>query len=417
MNDEKRALDDVLRSETPKVVGALARRFGRFDVAEDAVQEALLAAAQQWPVEGVPENPCAWLTRVGYRRMIDLLRSERSHHRRELALGAAERAVPAGSTVDSDDSLSVLLMCCHPDLSPASRVALTLRAVGGLTTAEIAHAFGASEATMGSRISRAKQQLRAGGTRFSTPSEVDRADRMQSALHVLYLIFNEGYTASAGDLLTRVDLAAEAIRLARLLVRSAPDDSEPIGLLSLMLLTEARRPARVGQADELVPLAEQDRSLWDQALLHEGIALIDTIWSTGARGAYVVQAAIAALHSRADSFGATDWHQIAALYLLLEQRMPTAPVRLGRVVAAAHAFGPAVGLQLLDDLDAETHVASDPLTEQRYHAVRAHLLEQRHDHAVAAAHFREAARLTANSVERDYLLGRAEQAGARRELS
>lgn len=370
-------------------------------------------AARDWPVDGIPEQPRAWLIHVGYRRMIDLLRSEQSRHRRELEVGTAEILAPAGPVPQADDSLLVLLLCCHPALSPPTRVSLTLRAVGGLTTAEIAHAYGVSVATMGTRISRAKQQLRTAGTPVSPRSRADRDQRLWSVLQVLYLIYNEGYTASAGSTLGRIDLASEAIRLARLLVRAAPKESEAVGLLALMLLTEARRPARSGPAHDLIPLAEQDRTLWDRRLLDEGTALIDCVWPRGDHGPYQLQAAIAALHCRAPSFGATDWGQIVGLYLLLERHSPTAPVRLGRLVAAAHAFGPAVGLQLLDELDADTDLSLDPLTRQRAHAVRAHLLDQQRAYPAAAAHFRSAAALTANQVEHDYLLTRAEQAEAR----
>lgn len=361
-------------------------------------------------MDGLPEDPGSWLIRVGYRRMIDLLRSEQARHRREFEVGVSDIFTPAGTAGPRDDSLTLLLLCCHPDLSPASQVALTLRAVGGLSTGEIAHAYGVSEATMGTRISRAKRQLGGTGVRFRPPTEADLADRMQSVRHVLYLIFNEGYTTSAGDQLGRIDLVGEAIRLARLLVGAAPDDLEAVGLLALMLLTEARRSARGGPAEGLIPLADQDRSLWDENMLAEGIALIDRVWPAGDHGPYRLQAAIAAVHGRSETFGETDWHQIAGLYLLLEQRLPTAPVRLGRVVAAAHAFGPAVGLQLLDELEAAFGIDTDPLTEQRTHAVRAHLLDQRHDRAGAASHFRAAARLTSNGVERDYLLTRAKEA-------
>ena len=389
------------------------RRFGRFDIAEDAVQEALIAAAQQWPTDGVPEEPRTWLVRVGYRRMIDLLRSEQARHRRERAVGVAGAVGPPGSVTEVDDSLTILLLCCHPALTPVSRVPLTLRAVGGLTTTEIAHAYGVSEATMATRISRAKQRLRSAGVRFSLPTEADRDERLRSVRQVLYLIFNEGYTASVGTELGRVDLAAEAIRLARLVVRTAPHDQESVGLLALMLLTEARRPARTGPDETLVPLAEQDRTRWSHAMLDEGVRLIDGIWPAGDHGPYQLQAAIAALHGRASSDADTDWVQIAGLYLLLEQQTPTAPVRLGRVVAAAHAFGPTVGLRLLNELDADVGIADHPLTRQRVHAVRAHLLQQRHDHRAAATQFRAAAALAANQVERDYLLASANRADAR----
>ena len=403
------ALEDLLRAEAPYVLSALVRRFGRFEAAEDAVQEALLDASVQWARDGVPENPRSWLTRIGYRRMVDLLRSEHAAHRRELQVGIAEVVTPAGPAAATDDSLTLLLLCCHPALSRTGQVALTLRAVGGLTTTEIAHAYGVPENTMGTRISRTKQTLRKAGARFTPPGEAERADRIGAVLDVLYLVFNEGYTATAGSELGRVDLAHESIRLTRMLARITPDEPEVAGLLALMLLTEARRPARTDPDLGLVPLAEQDRSRWDRALIEEGLAVLAEVWGRSDPGPFLLQAAIAGVHAHAESAADTDWREILGLYLLLERTLPTAPVRLGRVVAAAHAFGPVVGLQLLDELDAKHGLAGDPLTAQRVLAVRAHLLDQRHDPS-AAAQFRAAAELTANEAERDYLLRRADQA-------
>ncbi|WP_117199572.1 RNA polymerase sigma factor, partial [Nocardiopsis sp. TNDT3] len=317
-------IEHLLRTEAPQVLGALVRRFGRFDAAEDAVQEALLAASRAWPADGVPENPRSWLIRVGYRRLVDLLRAEQARHRREQEIGAAELAMRepdrrAGPARESDDSLALLLLCCHPALSAASQVALTLRAVGGLTTAEIAHAHGTSENTMGTRISRAKQQLARVGARVTPPTDADRDSRITAVAKVLYLVFNEGYTTSEGDQLARVDLTGEAIRLTRMLHDSLPDDAEVTGLLALMLLTEARRPARTGDHDELVPLDEQDRSLWNADLVREGTALIDGVWNRGEVGPYQLQAAIAAVHATASAPERTDWVQIAVLYLWLER--------------------------------------------------------------------------------------------------
>ncbi|WP_328392255.1 RNA polymerase sigma factor [Nocardia sp. NBC_00416] len=402
----------LLRTEAPQVLGALVRRFGRFDIAEDAVQEALLAAARTWPAEGVPDNPRSWLIRIGYRRMVDRLRADRARRHRELTAGAAELAMrePARAPHDpaaTDDSLTLLLLCCHPALGHNARVALTLRAVGGLTTAEIAHAHGSTEATMSTRISRAKQQLTRAGARFTPPTDADRDSRMAAVVQVLYLIFNEGYTATAGEELARVDLTRESIRLTRMLHASLPDDAEVTGLLALMLLTESRRTART-VAGELVPLDEQDRTLWNRDLIDEGTTLIDGVWQRGETGPYQLQAAIAAVHAAAATSAQTDWPQIAMLYLWLERLTPTPPVQLGRVVAVAHAHGPARGLALLDELDRHHHLDRNPLTRQREHAVRAHLLQRTGDPTAAAALFRRAAELTGNQVEQRYLRDKAD---------
>ncbi|MFI0794676.1 RNA polymerase sigma factor [Micromonospora rubida] len=407
-------VEPLLRTEAPQVLGALVRRFGHFDVAEDAVQEALLTASRAWPVDGVPENPRSWLIRIGYRRMVDLLRSDQARRRREREVGAAELAMRepvrrACPPPETDDSLTLLLLCCHPALSSTSQVTLTLRAVGGLTTAEIAHAHGTSEATMGTRISRAKQQLARAGARFTPPTDADRHSRMDAVTQVLYLVFNEGYTASAGAELARVDLTREAIRLTRMLRDSLPDDAEVTGLLALMLLTESRRAARTGHDDELVPLDEQDRTRWNPGLIREGTELIDSVWSRREVGPYQLQAAIAAVHAAAASPGSTDWPQIAALYLWLERLNPTPPVRLSRAVAVARAYGPVRGLALLDDLNRRFRLDQEPLTRQRERAVRAHLREMTGDAAGAATLYREAATLTGNQVERRYLLHRADR--------
>ena len=404
-----RELEDLLRAETPQVLGALVRRFGRFDTAEDAVQEALLAAARTWPAEGIPDNPRSWLIRIAYRRMVDLLRSEQARRRRELETGAAELAMTgparAARAAGTDDSLTVLLLCCHPALGHTSRVALTLRAVGGLTTAEIAHAYGTTEATTGTRISRAKQQLAKVGARFTLPTGIDRDSRMTAVRQVLYLVFNEGYTATAGADLTRVDLTAEAIRLTRMLHATAPEDAETTGLLALMLLTESRRGART-DAGELIPLAQQDTAQWNHEMIDEGTTLIDSVWNRVPAGPYQLQAAIAAVHAAAEP-DRTDWPQIAMLYLWLERLTPTPPVQLARVVAVAHAYGPARGLALLDDLNRNRHLDRNPLTRQREHAVRAHLLQQTGDDTAAAEFFRRAAELTDNQVEQRYLRNKA----------
>jgi RNA polymerase sigma factor (sigma-70 family) len=395
-------LEHLLRTEAPQVLGALVRRFGHFDIAEDAVQDALLAAAQQWPTHGIPDHPRGWLIRVGYRRMIDQLRADQLRQRREYRLASqptpGSREEPA-----ADDSLTLLFLCCHPILSPVSQVALTLRAVGGLTTAEIAHAYGVTEVAMGQRISRAKQQIRSVGGRFVLPSGDDRGNRLTAVLQVLYLIFNEGYAATAGEQLHRVDLTTEAIRLARMLHRLLPDEPEAAGLLALMLLSDARRPARSTEAGDLVTMEHQQRDLWDRALTAEGTALITAAMRRRQVGPYQLQAAIAALHNGAPSYAETDWPQIAALYASLEQLTPTPPVRLSRTVAVAMAYGPRRGHMLLDSL------ADDPLIRQRERAVRAHLLELDGETQQAAELYREAAALTSNLAERRYLEGRAQQ--------
>jgi RNA polymerase sigma factor (sigma-70 family) len=394
-------LEHLLRTEAPQVLGALVRRFGHFDIAEDAVQEALLAAAQQWPNHGIPDHPRGWLIRVGYRRMIDQLRAEQLRQRREYQLASQPTPASLEEPV-ADDSLTLLFLCCHPILTPVSQVALTLRAVGGLTTAEIAHAYGVSDVAMGQRISRAKQQIKSAGGRFVLPSAEDRGNRLTAVLQVLYLIFNEGYAATAGEQLHRVDLTTEAIRLTRILHRLLPDEPEVAGLLALMLLSDARRPARSTEAGDLITMEHQQRDMWDRTLTAEGTTLITAAMRQRQVGPYQLQAAIAALHNGAPSYAETDWPQIAALYAWLEHLTPTPPVRLSRAVAVAMAHGPRRGLMLLDNL------ADDPLIRQRERAVRAHLLELNGDTQQAADLFREAAALTDNLAERRYLEGRAQ---------
>ncbi|GAB3539077.1 sigma factor-like helix-turn-helix DNA-binding protein [Arthrobacter tecti] len=404
------AIEHLLRSEAPQVLGALVRRFGHFDIAEEAVQDALLAASQQWRTDTLPEHPRSWLIRVAYRRMIDTLRAESADRRREEEYVTAESTVqpPRLGSADHDDSLNLLLLCCHPSLSSASRVALTLRAVGGLTTAEIAHAYGVTEQTMAVRISRAKQQIRKSGTRFEFVDSDDLADRVSAVMRVLYLIFNEGYTVTTGAQLTRTDLTAEAIRLARLLHTLLPDDPEPAGLLALMLLIDSRRSTRTAANGDLVPLAEQDRARWDRAMIHEGSALIRTAWSLGNVGTYQLQAAIAAVHASAPAAEATDWKQIAALYLALEQVEPSGPVMLARVVAVAHAFGPTRANALLKQLDRKHELLQHPLTRHRAHAIRAHLSEAEGDAPAARADFLAAAQMTRNEPESRYLSRKAD---------
>jgi RNA polymerase sigma factor (sigma-70 family) len=360
-----REVEDLLREQAPQVLGALVRRYGHFDAAEDAVQEALLAAAQQWPVDGVPEGPRAWLVRVASRRLIDQLRSDRSRRDREAA--DAVRMTPeqllapppdAGGAGDRDDSLLLLFLCCHPALPQPSQVALTLRAVGGLTTGEIAHAFLVPEPTMGQRISRAKQRVKAAGATFAPPAPAERAQRLDAVLQVLYLVFNEGYASTSGSRLARVELSDEAIRLARTVHRLLPEESEVAGLLALMLLTDARRPARTAPDGSLVPMAEQDRSRWDRALIAEGIDLVTTAMTRRALGPYQLQAAIAAVHAEAGRAEDTDWKQILGLYTLLERMQDGNPVvALNRAVAIAMVHGPAAGLARLDALAAADRVA------------------------------------------------------------
>ncbi|HSD26106.1 MAG TPA: sigma-70 family RNA polymerase sigma factor [Vicinamibacteria bacterium] len=412
--------EHLLREMAPQVLGAVVRRYGDFAAAEDAVQEALLAAAVQWPREGVPDNPRGWLIQVASRRMTDHLRSELSRRRRE-ALVAREApvdqpppVVPDGAeAADQDDTLVLLFMCCHPALTPPSVIALTLRAVGGLTTAEIANAFLVPEATMAQRISRAKQSIKASGVPFRMPTADERAARLGAVLHVLYLIFNEGYTSSIGPSLQRNDLADEAIRLTRAVRNLLPDDGEVAGLLALMLLTDARRPARTGPKGELIPLPEQDRTLWDRNLIAEGQALVTNTLSKGRIGAYQLQAAIAALHDEAARAEDTDWRQIQALYGLLMRMSDNPMVALNHAIAAAMVDGPPAGLELLEALDADGRLAG----HYRLDAVRAHLLEMAGDHGAAVERYRAAASRTTSLPERHYLTTRAARLTAKRPSS
>ena len=394
-------IEDLLRGLAPQVLGAVARRYGDIDDAEDAVQEALLAAATQWPAEGTPDNPLGWLIAVASRRMVDRLRAEEARRRREVVAASREPADGPTTVPDRDDSLLLLFLCCHPALTPASAIPLTLRAVGGLTTAEIARAFLVPEETMAQRISRAKQRIKASGAPFALPTAGEWAERLRSVLHVLYLIFTEGYAASTGTQVARSELSAEAIRLTRIVRAALPEDPEVAGLLALMLLNEARRPARTGPGGELVPLAEQDRSRWDSAVIAEGVALVSAALPKGAVGEYQLQAAIAAVHDEAESAGETDWPQILALYGLLERMTGNPMVTLNRAVAAAMVDGPAAGLELLAGLDERL------AGHHRLDAVRAHLLEMDGDPEAAIAHYRTAAGRTTSVAERDYLLMRA----------
>jgi RNA polymerase sigma factor (sigma-70 family) len=400
------------------VLGALVRRYGDFDRAEDAVQEALLAASTQWPRDGMPHDPRAWLVRVASRRLIDHWRADDARARRELAeVGAMPSDALVGAPADAwveeshgapadaqgDDTLTLLLLCCHPALTPPSQVALTLRAVGGLTTAEIASAFLTPESTMAQRISRAKQGIRADGAQFQMPVGEELRQRMAAVLHVLYLIFNEGYTTSHGPDLQRVDLTREAIRLTRAARELLPDDGEVAGLLALMLLTEARRPARTAADGSLVPLAEQDRSRWLRAPIEEGVGLLTWSLASTPVGPYQLQAAIAAVHDEARTVDDTDWDQVLALYEMLERTAPGPMVTLGRAVALAMARGPEAGLSLVDDLERSGSL----VRSHRLHSVRAHLLEQVGESEAARESYLLAAGLTTSQPERDYLLRKA----------
>ncbi|MEP6620113.1 MAG: sigma-70 family RNA polymerase sigma factor [bacterium] len=400
----------LLRELAPQVLGVVARRHGDFAAAEDAVQEALIAAATQWPTAGIPTNPRGWLYQVAIRRLNDQLRSDLARRRRE-ELVASERGVTepfvpppdAELGLEQDDTLVLLFMCCHPALTPPSAIALTLRAVGGLTTAEIANAFLVPEATMAQRISRAKQSIKTSNVPFRMPTETERAERLGAVLHVLYLIFNEGYSSSVGPDLQRTDLSNEATRLTRTVHALSPADQEVVGLLALMLLTDARRAARTGPHGELIPLDEQDRASWSQPLIVEGVALISSALSKGSIGSYQLQAAIAAIHDEAARVEDTDWRQILAFYGLLKRMSDNPMVTLNHAIAAAMVDGPLHGLELLTVLDRDARMKG----HYRLDAVRAHLYQMAGDHERAFAHYRAAAERTTSVPERDYLSAKA----------
>jgi RNA polymerase sigma factor (sigma-70 family) len=396
-------VEGLLRELAPQVLAALVRRYGQFDAAEDAVQEALLAAATQWSHDGIPDNPVGWLRSVATRRLIDEFRSDSARRRREADAAAGETGEETGEVPAVDDTLTLLFLCAHPSLSPPSQLALTLRAVGGLTTAEIAAAFLVPEPTMAQRISRAKQTIRRSGRGFEPPAAEERAERLRVVRQVLYLIFNEGYTASGGPRLQRADLTAEAIRLARMLRAAAPRDPECGGLLALMLLTDARRAARADADGDLVPLDRQDRSLWHKEKIAEGLELVSASLGRGPVGPYQLQAAIAALHDEAASDEETDWPQILALYQVLERVSPGPVVTLNKAVAVARTSGPLAGLAALGDLDGDERMAGN----HRVEAVRAHLLEQAGFRREARAAFERAARLTTSVPEQRYLSRKA----------
>ena len=399
-------IEDLLRELAPRVLGGLVRRYGRFDACEDAVQEALVAAALQWPEEGVPDSPQAWLSTVAARRLVDGWRSESARRRREETAAALEPAVHP-QPGDEDDALALLFMCCHPSLSAPSQLALTLRAVGGLTTGEIASAFLVPEATMAQRISRAKESIKRAGVGFALPPRAERAERLRLVLQVLYLIFNEGYTTSSGDKLHRTDLTGEAIRLARMLHERVPGEGEVAGLLALMLLTDARRAARTTPEGSPVALADQRRDLWNADQIEEGVALVTRTLGTVPIGPYQLQAAIAAVHDEAPSDGETDWPQIRALYEVLEEVSPGPVVTLNRAVAVAKVEGPRAGLALLGTLDEDARMANT----HRLDVVRGHLLEVAGETAAAREAYGRAARMTESLPEQRYLALRAAQLG------
>jgi RNA polymerase sigma factor (sigma-70 family) len=400
-------VEATLRELAPQVLGALVRHHGHFDACEDAVQEALLDATVTWSERGIPQSPRGWLITVASRRLVDRWRAETARRRREATVAALEppenRVDPdAAQRAAVDDMLPLLFLCCHPALSPPSQVALTLRAVGGLSTAEIARAFLVPETTMAQRISRAKQQITAAGARFQMP-EKERPKRLGAVLHVLYLAFNEGYIATSGADPHRVELTSEAIRVTREVRQLLPDEGEVAGLLALMLLTDARRPARTRPDRSLVPLAEQDRSRWNRDLITEGVALITETLTRAPVGPFQIQAAIAAVHAEATRAQDTDWPQILALYDLLVQSSVNPVVLLNRAVAVAMVHGPQAGLDAVADLAGDRHMPG----HHRWHAIRAHLLEQAGDRAAARAEFEQATRRATNIPEKRYLQAQA----------
>jgi len=398
-------IEDLLRELAPQVLGAVVRRHRRFDACEDAVQEALLAAAERWPADGVPDDPRSWLVTVANRRLVDEVRSETARRHREETDAVLD--VWGRQPSERDDTLTLLFLCCHPSLSAQSQLALTLRAVGGLTTKEIANAFLVPEATVAQRISRAKQSIKGSGIGFEDPPEDERAERLRVVLHVLYLLFNEGYTTSAGPALHRADLTAEAIRLTRMLLGLVPGEAEVAGLLALMLLTDARRAARTDPDGSIVPLAEQRRDLWNAAQIEEGVALLSRTLGSGPVGPYQLQAAIAAVHDEAPSAEETDWGEILALYDVLEEVSPGPVVTLNRAVAVAMVDGPRAGLALLGTLDSDQRLAHT----HRLEAVRGHLLEMAGERGAARESYLRAARMTASLPEQRYLSLRAAKIG------
>jgi RNA polymerase sigma factor (sigma-70 family) len=409
-SDVGAAIPRLLRDVAPQVLGVIVRRYRDFAACEDAVQEAFIAAATQWPREGIPDNPRAWLTQVAARRITDEVRANAARRHREalvVSLIPADEQIALAADTDGaterDDTLDLMVMSCHPALSPASAIALTLRAVGGLTTAEIARAFLVPEATMAQRISRAKQSIKASGVAFEMPAGEALAARLGSVMHALYLMFSEGYAASSGTEIVRTDLSGEALRLTRMLRSLAPDETEVAGLLALMLLTDARRAARTGAAGEIIPLDQQDRRLWDRDAIAEGVALISATLPKGRVGPYQLQAAIAAVHDEAATAGETDWPQILALYGLLARMSDNPMVALNQAIALAMVEGPAAGLARLDEVAKDPRLAG----HHRLDAVRGHLLERAADRPGAVACYRRAAAGTTSTAERNYLLMQA----------